>query len=142
MPKETYNLNRIKHRIKRTKDKIKEYETNKENLSSAGFWSYGYHQGVLSELENTLDSLEENKKEDVKMKIEITVFKKSGKWYTSDIIESPENIMLSDDKFKDFIRKHNPANIGEGYIVVKNVDNGECTGFHNVLWTYDELYKA
>lgn len=75
------------------------------------------------------------------MKVEIIVYKASGKWYTSDVVEVENDIPYWSDEFKEFIRNHNPANIGEGFIVTNDVDSGEYTGFHNALWLYSEIYK-
>ena len=70
------------------------------------------------------------------MKIEITVYKESGKWYISEIIEIDNNIPMWDEEFKQFIKDNNPANIGEGFITTKDIGDG----FHNALWRYNELY--
>lgn len=72
------------------------------------------------------------------MIIEIIVYKNSGKFYTSEVIESDIDIpFYKTEKFKEFIRNNNPANIGEGFIVTQ--DNG--TGFHDALWRYEEIYN-
>lgn len=70
------------------------------------------------------------------MKIEITVYKESGKWYTSDIVESATDIPLWKDEFKQFIKDNNPADIGKGFIATRNVEDG----FHSFLWRYEDLY--
>lgn len=70
------------------------------------------------------------------MKIEITVYKESGKWYTSEIVDVDENISMYQEDFKQFIRDNNPANIGEGFITTKDLGDG----FHDALWKYNELY--
>ena len=44
------------------------------------------------------------------------------------------------DEFIQFIKDHNPTNIGEGYIITKDTDRFD-TGFHIALWTYNEIYK-
>lgn len=49
--------NRIERKIQRNKDRIKEYEDNKNNLSVHGHWSLGYYVGINSELENLLDDI-------------------------------------------------------------------------------------
>lgn len=75
------------------------------------------------------------------MEIEIIVFKNSGKYYTSETVYSEQDIpMYKDEEFKQFIRDHNPANIGEGYIITKDTDRFN-TGFHIALWRYNEIYK-
>lgn len=70
------------------------------------------------------------------MKIEIIIYKESGKWYTHDIIESDIEIPMYKEDFKEFIKKHNPADIGSGFIVTRDVEDG----FHDALWRYNEIY--
>lgn len=74
------------------------------------------------------------------MEIEIFVFKNSGKYYTSEIVHTEQDIPIWSEEFKQFIKTHNPANIGEGYIMTKDTDR-YGTGFHIALWTYNEIYK-
>ena len=74
------------------------------------------------------------------MEIEIIVFKNSGKYYTSEIVHTEKDIPIWTEEFKQFIKDHNPANIGEGYIITKDADRF-VTGFHVRLWTYNEIYK-
>lgn len=70
------------------------------------------------------------------MRIEIIVYKSSGKWYTSEIIESDIEIPMYEDEFKQFIKDNNPADIREGFIVTKDLGDG----FHDALWRYNEIY--
>lgn len=70
------------------------------------------------------------------MKIEITVYKNSGKWYTSEIVENDVDIPMWDEKFKEFIRDNNPADLGNGFIATRTIGDG----FHNALWKYSEIY--
>jgi hypothetical protein len=51
--------NTIERKIRRNRDRIDEYESNKDNLSVYGYWSLGYYIGINSELENLLDEIEE-----------------------------------------------------------------------------------
>lgn len=74
------------------------------------------------------------------MEIEIIVFKNSGKYYTSEIVCTERDISIWTEEFKQFIKDHNPANIGEGFILTKDTDRFN-TGFHIALWTYNEIYK-
>lgn len=71
------------------------------------------------------------------MEIEIIVYKNSGKWYTSEVVNSDIEIPMFKDEFKQFIKDNNPANIGEGFIVTKDLGNG----FHDALWRYEEIYR-
>lgn len=77
------------------------------------------------------------------MKIEILVFKDTGKYYTSDIVESDKDIAIFDSKFKLFIKNHIPANIGDGYIVVKDLEDVDYKNqsFHNALYKYNEIFN-
>ena len=70
------------------------------------------------------------------MEIEITVFKESGKWYTSAIAKSDTDIPIWKDEFKQFIKNNNPADIKEGFIVTRDIGNG----FHSALWMYNDIY--
>lgn len=70
------------------------------------------------------------------MKIEITVYKNSGEWYTSEVVESAIDIPIWKDEFKQFIKDNNPANIGEGFISTRTIGDG----FHEALWRYNEIY--
>lgn len=61
MLEKEYNVERVKHRIEKL-IKLKEHyeqEIQLNRLSVYGYEIYGYYKGVLSELENILDILEE-----------------------------------------------------------------------------------
>lgn len=60
MLSDVYTIKRVKHRIERTKCKLRKYEQDIEGLSKHGHQMYGYYKGVLYELETILDILEEN----------------------------------------------------------------------------------
>lgn len=75
------------------------------------------------------------------MKIRITVYKTSGKYYTHEDVEQEEDILLFKEEFKQFIRDNIPANLGSGFIVVDDVDEIENQSFHNVLYRYDEVFN-
>lgn len=71
------------------------------------------------------------------MKIEITVYKKNGKWYATEIVEVDKDIPMYKDEFKQFVKENVPANIREGFISTKDLGNG----FHNALWRYEEIFN-
>lgn len=71
------------------------------------------------------------------MKIKITVYKASGKYYTEEIVENNTDILLFENKFKQFIKDNLPARVNGGYVVVEDV--GENQSFHKALYKYDEL---
>lgn len=75
-----------------------------------------------------------------RMKLTIDVYKDSGKWYTGHTVTHTENIDIWDERFKEFIRDNLPAKIGEGFVVVKDVDRVPHDGFHNCLLRYSELF--
>lgn len=72
------------------------------------------------------------------MDIDIIVFKSNGKYYTSETIHSEEDIWLFKDEFIQFIKDNNPANIGEGFIVVRDAKDNQS--FHFALYKYNEIY--
>jgi len=75
------------------------------------------------------------------MKIKITVFKPSGKYYTHEIIEHKEDIFLFKDEFKQLIRDNLPANLGNGYVLVQDAeDEDDGQTFHIALYTYEDLF--
>ncbi|MDF2530863.1 MAG: hypothetical protein K0Q65_444 [Clostridia bacterium] len=65
------------------------------------------------------------------MEIEITVWKASGKYYTSGTARCDEDIPLWDDKFKVFVANNLPARHGEGYVTVADKDDDQS--FHYAL---------
>lgn len=73
------------------------------------------------------------------MSLVITVYKESGKWYTSWVVDSDTNYDLWDERFTAFIRDHLPANIGEGFVVVEDTPNSDV-GFHRRLFRYSDLF--
>ena len=56
------------------------------------------------------------------MKIEITVYKETGKYYTSTIVENETPIMLFEEDFKKFVAENLPAIISDGFVVTRNAD--------------------
>jgi hypothetical protein len=56
---------RLKRKIIRAKNQIKELEDKQDNLSKHGYWSLGYLKGRLTVLEDWLDDLEDNKNENI-----------------------------------------------------------------------------
>lgn len=71
------------------------------------------------------------------MKIKITVYKASGKYYTDEIVENIEDIPMFKLEFNKFVRDNIPAKIGEGYIVVEDMSDNQS--FHQGLYKYNEL---
>ena len=72
------------------------------------------------------------------MKIKITVFESSGKYYTESIIECLDDIPMWETKFEEFIKENNPANIGEGFILTEDLcDQNQY--FHTALWKYEDI---
>ena len=61
MLNEEYNIQRVKYRIKRLNRLKEHYEKDIEIgiLSAHGYEMYGYYKGILSELENMLDILQQ-----------------------------------------------------------------------------------
>ena len=74
------------------------------------------------------------------MEIEITVYKPSGKYYTSNIVNSDKEIPLWDDKFNEFVANNLPAIYSGGYITVADTKD-DCKGFHSALYRFDEIIK-
>lgn len=72
------------------------------------------------------------------MKIKITVFRENGEYYTDETVESLIDIPMWDDKFKEFIKENNPADIGEGYILTDNIDDTKKF-YHCNLWKYNDI---
>lgn len=71
------------------------------------------------------------------MKIRITVYKDSGKYYTDGIAESEKDIWMWEDKFMEFVKNNLPARIGEGFVVVEDVLDDQS--FHQALYRYNEF---
>lgn len=76
------------------------------------------------------------------MKIEIIVFKGSGKYYTSETVENEEDILMFRPEFKEFIRNNIPAKISDGYLVVKDMEDVDYNNqsFHYALYKYDDIF--
>lgn len=72
------------------------------------------------------------------MKIKITVYKESGKFYASDIVENDEPIFIYEDEFKQFIFYNLPAIVDDGYVTVTNIDEND-SNFYEVLYTMERL---
>lgn len=70
------------------------------------------------------------------MKLTVTAYKSTGKFYDSADIECSENIELFDDRFKELIRSAVPC-LQDGFVVVTDKPDGE--GFHNHLFFANEL---
>lgn len=50
---------KLERRLKRNSEKLSELEKNKDKLSKHGHWSLGYFTGIVNELENQLDDINE-----------------------------------------------------------------------------------
>lgn len=72
------------------------------------------------------------------MELEVTVYKESGKYYTSSIIRSEKEIPLWKDDFKVFVANNLPALYSGGYVTVADTKD-DCEGFHHALYKFDEL---
>lgn len=71
------------------------------------------------------------------MKIKITVYKSTGKFYNSEIVEHKEDIPVWRVDYKEFIVKNLPAKLSDGYVVVEDV--GDNQSFHNALYKMEDL---
>ncbi len=71
------------------------------------------------------------------MELELVVFKESGKYYTSQVVKSDEDIFLFKDEFKQFISDNLPARIENGFVCV--MDGEENDTFHIALFRINEL---
>ena len=71
------------------------------------------------------------------MELELVVFKESGKYYTSQVVKSDEDIFLFKDEFKQFISDNLPARIENGFVCV--MDGEENDTFHIALFRISEL---
>lgn len=70
----------------------------------------------------------------------ISVYKDTGKWYTDFEVKTDRIIELHKSEFKEFIRDCLPAHCKGGFVVVNSCDDD--SGFHNVLYKYDELSEV
>lgn len=52
---------RLQRMINRAKEKLKDLEERKDNLSKHGYWDIGYFKGRISVLEDWLDDIREQK---------------------------------------------------------------------------------
>ena len=71
------------------------------------------------------------------MELELIVFKESGKYYTSQVVKSDEDIFLFKDEFKQFISDNLPARVENGFVCV--MDGEENDTFHIALFRISEL---
>lgn len=73
------------------------------------------------------------------MKLNITVFKPTGKYYTDDVAELPgKNPVLHTKEFLDFVRDNLPARLTGGFVLVQNA-NPNSNSFYTHLYRYDDL---
>ncbi len=71
------------------------------------------------------------------MELELIVFKESGKYYTSQVVKSDEDIFLFKNEFEQFISDNLPARIENGFVCV--MDGEENDTFHIALFRINEL---
>lgn len=74
------------------------------------------------------------------MRIKITVFKKSGKYYTEEVVESDKELRLFENEFQVFVYENLPALITDGYVVVNN-DDCEDDNFYESLYKFMDLHN-
>lgn len=75
------------------------------------------------------------------MCIEITCYKETGKFYTSTIYEQQQDVPLHKEEFKQVVKDALAevlAGNWSGYIVVRDI--ADSNGFHNHLFTAEEIY--
>lgn len=72
------------------------------------------------------------------MKINITMFKSSGKFYADQTAESKESFKMYEDDFLKFIYDNLPASLSNGYVVVSNADP-DSQEFFEGLYITNEL---
>lgn len=72
------------------------------------------------------------------MKIKITIYKESGKYYTDEIVENKKDIFAWEEEFRDFVRNNIPAKLNQGYITVEDVNDNQS--FHQILYKYEDLF--
>lgn len=75
-----------------------------------------------------------------KYTIRISVFKPSGKWYTSTEIEVNEEYPVWSDDFKELIKNNLPARIEDGYVVTTNMTESSYV-FAEQLYLMNKLIK-
>lgn len=71
------------------------------------------------------------------LKLDIRVFKGTGKFYASSEIEQEEDIPIFDDRFKRLIKENLPATLTDGTVVVTDKADGD--GFHTILYHMEDI---
>lgn len=72
------------------------------------------------------------------MTLEITVYKDTGKFYTSALVTG-DDIPMYAPGFKAYIRQNLPAVVKDSFVVVRDDDKNAT--FHNCLFRIDELLE-
>lgn len=72
------------------------------------------------------------------MHLQITVYKDTGKFYTSCEVTGP-NISMFRDDFYEFIKRNLPSKCENGYIVVQDISYS--SDFHNCLIKMNDLFR-
>lgn len=57
------------------------------------------------------------------MKLLLSVYKDTGKYYTSNVIETDIDVIKQDAEYMQLIRDNCPAKLTDGYMIVKNEDD-------------------
>lgn len=70
------------------------------------------------------------------MRLIVDVYKNTGKWYTTIIINTDDEILMYENGYKDFLKQNFTVPEG-GYAVVRD-DNDNKT-FHQRLYTSEML---
>ncbi|MDW7668057.1 MAG: hypothetical protein SCJ93_04475 [Bacillota bacterium] len=81
----------------------------------------------------------EKAKDNTKMKIRITSYKPSGKYYTEEIVEKDEDMYLFEDRFKRLVA-NNMYTCPGGFVTVEDVDY-PSQSFHGALYKYEDLIE-
>lgn len=74
------------------------------------------------------------------MRIKITVFRQTGKYYTSCIVGGDRDIPLFEEEFTQFVTENLPADLGEGYVLVQDAEDADSSqSFHIRLYRREEI---
>lgn len=71
------------------------------------------------------------------MILEITIYKDTGKYYASTIVDIADMDMC-DSGYAEHIRNHVPGRYSGGYVTVRDAAPGQS--FHNALYTWGQLF--
>lgn len=71
------------------------------------------------------------------MKLNITLYRPSGKFYASHVVDMPD-ANIWDVGFLQTLRENLPGTYYDGYVVVTDACEGQ--GFHNALFTWSAVF--